>query len=194
MTTPRAWPSRRSAASSGSRTRKGSCFVLPRSNRRRSSCRTGSRSSAGPKGPGSSAACTRSPSRDPDIPGQEDDEVEPFEGWLAHEMQGSGDRADATLVALAGDEVIGYAKFSLTEAQPKTAHHDLTAVKRAWRGRGIAGALKASQIRWAKTHGYEELRTSNEERNEPIRRLNARLGYRPAPGRIFLEGPLSPAP
>jgi mycothiol synthase len=130
----------------------------------------------------------------PDIPGQEDDAVEPFEGWLAHEMQGSGDHSDATLVALAGGEVIGYAKFSLTEAQPKTAHHDLTAVKRAWRGRGIAGALKASQIRWAKTHGYEELRTSNEERNEPIRRLNARLGYRPAPGRIFLEGPLSPAP
>jgi mycothiol synthase len=130
----------------------------------------------------------------PDIPGQEDDAVEPFEGWLAHEMQGSGDHPDATLVALAGGEVIGYAKFSLTEAQPKTAHHDLTAVKRAWRGRGIAGALKASQIRWAKTHGYEELRTSNEERNEPIRRLNARLGYRPAPGRIFLEGPLSPAP
>jgi len=129
-----------------------------------------------------------------DIPGQEDEEVEPFEAWLEHEMRGSGDREDATLVALAGDEVIGYAKFSLTEAQPKTAHHDLTAVKRAWRRRGIAGALKAAQIRWAKEHGYEELRTRNEERNEPIRRLNARLGYRPAPGLIFFEGPLSPAP
>jgi len=130
----------------------------------------------------------------PDIPGQEDDAVEPFEGWLEHEMRGSGDRPDATLVALSGDEVIGYAKFSLTDAQPKTAHHDLTAVKRAWRGRGIAGALKAAQISWAKEHGYEELRTTNEERNEPIRRLNARLGYRPAPGRIFLEGPLCTAP
>jgi mycothiol synthase len=127
----------------------------------------------------------------PDIPGQEDDAVEPFEDWLEHEMRGSGDRPDATLVALAGAEVIAYAKFSLTEAQPRTAHHDLTAVKRAWRGRGIAGALKAAQIRWAKEHAYEELRTSNEERNEPIRRLNARLGYRPAPGKIYLEGPLS---
>jgi mycothiol synthase len=130
----------------------------------------------------------------PDIPGQEDDAVEPFEGWLEHEMRGSGDRPDATMVALDGDRVIGYAKFSLTEAQPKTAHHDLTAVKRAWRGRGIAGALKAAQIRWAKEHGFEELRTTNEERNEPIRRLNARLGYRPAPGRIFLEGPLTGPP
>jgi len=130
----------------------------------------------------------------PDIPGQEDDAIEPFEDWLEHEMRGSGDREDATLVALAGDEVIGYAKFSLTDAQPKTAHHDLTAVKRAWRGRGIAGALKAAQIRWAKEHRYEDLRARNEERNEPIRRLNARLGYRPAPGLIFLEGPLSAVP
>jgi len=129
----------------------------------------------------------------PDIPGQEDDAIEPFDDWLEHEMRGSGDRPDATLVALAGDEVIGYSKFSLTAAQPRTAHHDLTAVKRAWRGRGIAGALKATQIRWAKEHGYEELRTRNEERNEPIRRLNLRLGYQPAPGVIYLEGPLSPS-
>jgi hypothetical protein len=31
-------------------------------------------------------------------------------------------------------------------------------------------------------------------RNEPIRRLNARLGYRPEPGRIFLLGPLAEPP
>jgi mycothiol synthase len=127
----------------------------------------------------------------PDIPGQEDDAIEPFEDWLAHEMRGSGDRPDATFVAFAGDEVIGFSKFSLTAARPTSAFHDLTAVRRAWRGRGIAGALKAAQISWAKEHGYEELRTRNEERNEPIRRLNARLGYRPAPGLIYLEGPLS---
>jgi GNAT superfamily N-acetyltransferase len=129
----------------------------------------------------------------PDIPGQENDAIEPFENWLDHEMRGSGDLPEATFVALAGNEVIGYSKFSLTAAQPKSAFHDLTAVKRAWRGRGLAGALKAAQIRWAKDNGYEELRTRNEERNEPIRRLNARLGYRPTPGLIFLEGPLSGA-
>jgi len=47
--------------------------------------------------------------------------MEPFEKWLVNDMQGSGDRPDATFLALAGDEVVGYAKFSLTEAQPKTA-------------------------------------------------------------------------
>jgi predicted GNAT superfamily acetyltransferase len=71
------------------------------------------------------------------------------------------------------------------------AHHDLTAVKRAWRGRGVARALKATQIAWAKANGYEELRTTNDERNAPIRRLNAEFGYRPSVGRIHLKGPLA---
>jgi mycothiol synthase len=127
----------------------------------------------------------------PDIPGSEDDKIEPFEDWLAHDMQGSGDKPGATFVALAGKEVVGYAKFSLTTAQPVTAHHDLTGVKRAWRGRGVARALKATQIGWAKANGYEELRTRNDERNAPIRRLNQHFGYRPGIGRIHLRGPLA---
>jgi mycothiol synthase len=127
----------------------------------------------------------------PDIPGFEDDDIEPFDDWLAHAMQGSGDRPEATFVALAGEEVVGYAKFSLTGAQPTIAHHDLSAVKRAWRGRGVARALKAAQINWALANGYEELHTRNEERNEPIRHLNAHFGYRPGIGRIYLVGPLS---
>ena len=127
----------------------------------------------------------------PDIPGGEGEQVEPFEDWLAHDMQGPGDRPEATFVAVAGDQVIGYAKFSLSAAQSTTAHHDLTGVKRAWRGRGVARALKATQIAWAKANGYQELRTRNDERNAPIRHLNEEFGYRPAVGRIYLKGPLA---
>jgi mycothiol synthase len=126
-----------------------------------------------------------------DIPGEEDEQVEPFEDWLRHDMQSVSDRADGTFVALAGVEVVGYAKFHFSAAQPTTVYHDMTGVKRAWRGRGIASALKATQIRWAKENGYEQLRTSNEERNAPIRKLNERFGYRPAIGRIYLRGALA---
>lgn len=127
----------------------------------------------------------------PDIPGGESELIEPFEDWLAHDMEGPGDRPEATFVAVAGEEVIGYAKFSLTVAQPTTAHHDLTGVKRSWRGRGVARSLKATQIAWANANGFEELRTRNDERNAPIRRLNAEFGYRPTIGRIYLRGPLA---
>jgi mycothiol synthase len=99
---------------------------------------------------------------------------------------------EATFVAVAGDEVLGLAKFSITTARPKVAAHDMTGVRRSC-GRGVARALKAAQIGWAKANGFEELRTRNDERNAPIRRLNAQLGYRPGIGRIHLQGPLAPA-
>lgn len=127
----------------------------------------------------------------PDIPGEEDQPQASFEDWLKDDMGGPGDKPEATFVALVDGEVVGYSKFSLTDAQPTVAFHDLTGVKRAWRGRGIAGALKRTQIAWAKEHGYERLSTMNEERNEPIRKLNERYGYRPVPGRIFVRGPVA---
>jgi GNAT superfamily N-acetyltransferase len=127
----------------------------------------------------------------PDVPGNDGDLMGPFEDWLAHDLRGQGDKPEATFVALADDEVVGYAKFSLTDAQPKVAFHDITGVKRAWRRRGVGGALKQAEIAWAKWNGYERLSTMNEERNEAIRRLNARYGYEPVPGRIFVRGPLA---
>jgi GNAT superfamily N-acetyltransferase len=127
---------------------------------------------------------------EPDIPGEEANELAPFDKWLANDMQGLSDRPDAVFVALAGDEVVAYAKLALAQEGAR-AFHDLTGVKRAWRGRGIAGALKRAQIAWAKERGFERLVTGNEARNEPIRRLNVRHGYRVEPGRIFLRKALS---
>jgi len=124
----------------------------------------------------------------PDIPGFEDVAAEPFEDWMAHHMQRPTDSPEATFIALAGEEVVGFAKLSLTA--PTAAGHAMTAVRRAWRGRGIARALKETEITWALANGYTELHTSNEERNAPIKRLNARLGYRPGVGRIHLAGPI----
>jgi GNAT superfamily N-acetyltransferase len=126
-----------------------------------------------------------------DIPGFEDVTVEPFEDWMAHNMQRPADSPEATFIALAGEEVVGFAKLSLTA--PAAAGHAITAVKRAWRGRGIARALKATEINWALANGYTELHTSNEERNTPIKRLNARLGYRPGIELIHLVGPIAGA-
>jgi GNAT superfamily N-acetyltransferase len=128
----------------------------------------------------------------PDIPGEEEEGVEPFEDWVAHEMRaGPGDRPEATFVAVAGDEVVGYSKFSLSAGQPTAAYHDMTGVKRAWRGRGIARALKQTQIAWAKNNGYHVLKTQTEERNTPIRKLNAEFGYEPSGVRMLFRGPLA---
>jgi GNAT superfamily N-acetyltransferase len=128
----------------------------------------------------------------PDVPGREGEAIASFEEWLALDMGGPNDRPEAVFAALAGREVVGYSKLHLSDARPTIAANDMTGVLRAWRGRGIAGALKRAQLAWAKASGYERLETANETRNIPIQRLNERLGYRPFAERVFLRGPLAP--
>jgi GNAT superfamily N-acetyltransferase len=121
----------------------------------------------------------------PDIPGEDDYVPEPFESWVARWDP------DRTFVAVADGAAVGYAKLHVSGARPHVGWHRMTAVRRAWRGRGIAGALKRAQIAWAREAGLEWLEATNEIRNEPIRRLNLKLGYRDAPGRVWLRGPLA---
>ncbi len=126
----------------------------------------------------------------PDVPGEESTTMASFDGWLTNDMGGSGDRPEATFVALAAGVVVGYAKLSLSSDDNERAFHDMTGVLRDWRGRGVASALKRAEIAWAKRNGYDQLETWNEVRNTPIRILNARHGYVLQPGLITMRRPL----
>jgi GNAT superfamily N-acetyltransferase len=117
----------------------------------------------------------------PDIPGEGDWTPPPRERWLA------GLPPDA-FVAVAAEEVVGY---GIVRVRGDIGMHGITAVKRAWRRRGVARAIKNAQIAWAKQHGLTTLRTANEVRNEPMRKLNRALGYVPTRVRLVLRGPLS---
>jgi len=123
----------------------------------------------------------------PDIPGEEETDVGELDEWLERDMRGGGDRPEAVFVAVEDGEVLGYAKLAFSEETTERAFHDLTGVKRAHRGRGIAAVLKAAQIAWAKEHGYRSLQTSNEVRNAPIRHLNAKHGYVLEPGVVIVR-------
>ena len=127
----------------------------------------------------------------PDEPGNEGTPMDSYEAWLSKDMHGDGDRPEATFIALADGEVAGYAKLSLSSSRTEVAMHDMTGVRRAFRGRGIASALKRAEIAWAKQAGYESLETNNEVRNEPIRRLNERHGYILRPGVVVMHDSLA---
>lgn len=72
----------------------------------------------------------------------------------------------------------------------RKAWHDMTAVLRAWRGRGLATALKRATIGWAIDNGLEVLITGNDVDNVAMRAVNARLGYQPTPDLLTMRGPL----
>jgi RimJ/RimL family protein N-acetyltransferase len=127
----------------------------------------------------------------PDIPSETPFEPQTFERWRASNLEGPAALPHACTVALVGDEVVGYAALLARPAEPGTGEHQLTAVKRAWRGRGIATALKRAQIAWAAENGFERLATYNDETNLPMRAVNARLGYEPQPPIVLVRGPLA---
>ena len=124
----------------------------------------------------------------PDIPGAEKRAAGSFDEWRAMDIDRPGRPAELCVVAFAGSEVVGYGTLGRETAE--MASHGLTGVRRAWRGKGIARAIKVAQIRLAKEHGFARLVTENELRNAPIRHLNDALGYRPVPGSAVLRGPL----
>jgi mycothiol synthase len=125
---------------------------------------------------------------DEDIPGSEGGSMT-FEQWRAHEIDRPTRRPELCFIALAGDEVVGYAAL---QAFGDEAHHGLTATRRDWRRRGVATALKRAEIAAAKRAGFRRLLTESEERNEPMRRLNEKLGFVPAPewSMLVMRAPL----
>jgi mycothiol synthase len=128
----------------------------------------------------------------PDVPSHEEShEPMTFERWHATYLEGPGAMPDACIVALAGDEVVGYTGLRRHGSASPIADNLLTAVRRRWRRRGIALALKREQIRRAGDAGIEQIYTTNDETNVGMRGVNARLGYRPAPTRILVSGPLA---
>ena len=127
----------------------------------------------------------------PDVPGGEPMAVGDLAEFRARDVDRPSVPKDAFYVAVdtERDRVVGYACL-MQPASTTVAYHDMTAVLRAYRGRGIARELKNATIAWAIEHGLTALETGNDEANAPMRAVNARLGYRPLPDEVLMRGPL----
>jgi len=119
----------------------------------------------------------------PEIAVPQQAEELPFDEWVER----SGRNCAVGFVALDDGEVVGYARLYRT-GLPHRLEHGLTAVRRSHRRRGIGSALKRAQIAWAAERGYTELVTDMVEGNAAMRAVNQRLGYKPLPPSIVVEG------
>jgi mycothiol synthase len=84
---------------------------------------------------------------------------------------------DAMFIALAGGEVIGCAGLLPDTDEPGRAEHALTVVRRDWRRRGVAAALKRVCLAWAASRGLDEVYTWTQRGNDDMRALNTHLGF-----------------
>ncbi len=117
-----------------------------------------------------------------DQPGRPDTRIDNWPDWGLH-----AHRPDGYFIAVEHGRLIGYGYLQL---EGETWSNGFMAVARDARGRGVAGAIKRAQIRWAKEHGITTLRTATEVRLDSMRALNRRFGYVPLYEEIVLRGPL----
>lgn len=97
----------------------------------------------------------------------------PLEEWLRDEASLPG----GSIVALAGDRIVGFAGLVAWDDHPSKAENGLTVVDREWRRRGMAMALKRRQLAWASRAGLLELITWTQLGNEAMQEANRQLGY-----------------
>jgi GNAT superfamily N-acetyltransferase len=123
----------------------------------------------------------------PDIPVSEPLEAGTEEEWREEEITHS--LPELTVAALVAGEVVGYS--TLGDFGDGAALHLMTGVRRSWRSRGVARALKAAQIELARSAGVSRLVAFNDATNAPMQRLNVALGYRLHPVYATFRGPLA---
>jgi len=116
-----------------------------------------------------------------DQPGREESRIEGWLDWGLH-----AHRPDGYFIVLEDGRALGYGYLQL---EGDTWSNGFMAVARDARGRGVAGALKRAQVRWAKEQGIEKVRTANEVRLASMLDLNRRIGYVPLYEEIVLRGP-----
>jgi mycothiol synthase len=108
-------------------------------------------------------------------------ETPTFASWLEEDMAGP-----IAFAAIDDGELVGFAALMERDA-PGLLEHGLTATRRTHRRRGIATALKRTQIAWAAANGYRELITFTQDGNEGMQAVNLALGYELQPPWIRLR-------
>jgi GNAT superfamily N-acetyltransferase len=102
-------------------------------------------------------------------------ETPDFGLWLEEDLSGP-----IAFAALDDGQLVGFATLMARDAAG-LLEHGLTATRRTHRRRGIATALKRTQIAWAAANGYRELITFTQDGNEGMQAINLALGYEPQP-------------
>lgn len=115
-----------------------------------------------------------------DIPGS-DHTPRPYEAFAAQIFAARWFRAEGQIAALDGEEWAGLGAIGIFP-ETHSAYNMFTGVRQAYRGRGLAQALKLLGIRFARQSGATYIRTNNDSENAPMLAVNRKLGYQPEPG------------
>lgn len=120
-----------------------------------------------------------------DVPWYSEMSARPFEQWARSYKDNPDLLADGYIVALDGEEVAGMSQLWGSQATDTLLYTGFTAVKRPYRSRGLATAMKVRALQYAQSlvasdGNPPKIVTSNEESN-PMLQINLRLGFQERP-------------
>lgn len=116
-----------------------------------------------------------------DVPMSEPFTPQSFEVWEKERLSDPNYIPEGYFVALAGDEYVGVSALWRRQSSEHLST-GLTGVRRAWRRKGIALALKVHAIEYARRQGVPQITTGNASTNRGMLAINQELGFvrRPA--------------
>ncbi|HZY94263.1 MAG TPA: GNAT family N-acetyltransferase [Candidatus Bathyarchaeia archaeon] len=110
-----------------------------------------------------------------------------YEEWYSLQMESPRLLPGGWMIAMDGDEYVGMSTVLRTDTAPQELMQGDTGVVRAYRGRGIAVALKLAVVDYARKNGYGKVKTWNASNNAPMLAVNTKLGFKREVGWITLE-------
>ena len=134
-----------------------------------------------------------------DMPSTEAFDGMAYEEWEDHVLRHPLYAPEGSFLAFVDGEASALSLLT-ADTESGRAMNWMTGTRRAYRGRGLALAVKLASIHWAAANEITRMLTFNDATNAPMLAVNRRLGYEPIGRRVEMlkEGtafpPAPPAP
>ncbi len=113
-----------------------------------------------------------------DVPTPEPYTPVSYEQWLSFDMKHPGLLPEAYAIAKDRARYVGLSTVRRLDKEPRGLLQELTGVRREYRGKGIAFAMKLKVIEYAQKNGFERIKTEIETNNAPMLAINTKLGFK----------------
>ncbi len=110
-----------------------------------------------------------------------------YEQWEEKELKNPSLIRDGFFIASDGPHMVGYSNVWRMAKEPRTLYQAMTGVRREYRSRGVAMALKLKVVDYARKNGYDVIKTWNDSENAPILAVNMKLGFKREVGWVTME-------